>query len=163
MALRPLVQLSSVLVLVWAVTHHSSALLPTATPTQYHCYASLRTNLDDQNPSARCFGVRDGLFTGVYTDNELAALTVDDRHVTRHDKAHVIPGLWDGHGHVLAYGEFLHSVDLFGADSFANVRSRIDDYVVKNPHAGSAESWIRGVGWDQVLLGRMPTAVSAMD
>jgi predicted amidohydrolase YtcJ len=74
---------------------------------------------------------------------------------------YVIPGLWDGHGHLLQYGEFLHSVDLFGSDSLDEVRRRIKVYLQDNPGAGTSSSWLRGVGWDQTLLGRMPTAVSA--
>ena len=79
------------------------------------------------------------------------------------DSAHpgfVIPGLWDGHGHLLQYGEFLNSVDLFGSSSLADVLGRVGVYLSEHPDIGTPEEWIRGVGWDQMAFGRMPTAVS---
>lgn len=73
-------------------------------------------------------------------------------------EGHVIPGLWDGHGHLLQYGEFLHSVDLFGAETLDDVRERVKKYVDENAGAGTKDNWVRGVGWDQTPFGRMPTA-----
>lgn len=115
-----------------------------------YCYQGVRTH-DDSVPSAECFSVKDGLFKGV-SSGEPA--------VVREREGYVIPGLWDGHGHLLPYGEFLHSVDLFGSQSFEDVRERLVRYLETNPEAGTAEAWVRGVGWDQMALGRMPTAVS---
>jgi hypothetical protein len=120
-----------------------------------HCYRSVRTH-DDETPAARCFSVVDGHFTDVLTEDDFDA----DQVVERSD-GYVIPGLWDGHGHLLQYGEFLHSVDLFGAQSLDEVRARIRAYLDKNPDAGTKDQWLRGVGWDQTFFGRMPTAVSA--
>ncbi|KAI9167646.1 putative amidohydrolase YtcJ [Paramyrothecium foliicola] len=127
-------------------------------PTKY-CYTSVRTH-DTDKPSAKCFTVEHGVFRGVLAEDE----PNEEGHVPVNDAAdvevsgHVIPGLWDGHGHLLQYGEFLHSVDLFGSGSLDEARRRIKEYVEDNPGAGSNSSWIRGVGWDQTLLGRMPTA-----
>jgi predicted amidohydrolase YtcJ len=73
---------------------------------------------------------------------------------------YAMPGLWDGHGHLLPYGEFLNSVDLFGSTSMDEIRGRVRGYVEGHPGAGSATEWIRGIGWDQMALGAMPTAVS---
>lgn len=71
----------------------------------------------------------------------------------------MIPGLWDGHGHLRQYGEFLHSVDLFGSSSLEEVMVRVKKYIAENPSAGSKDEWVRGIGWDQTFFGRMPTAV----
>ncbi|KAK4195927.1 putative metal dependent amidohydrolase [Triangularia verruculosa] len=76
-------------------------------------------------------------------------------------KGWVIPGLWDGHGHLLQYGEFLHGVDLFGAGTKGEVRERLKEYLRQqgDGEVGSEGNWIRGVGWDQgVLREGMPTA-----
>jgi hypothetical protein len=114
-----------------------------------HCYQSVRTH-DADRPSAQCFSVRDGVFEDIWVpDVSIAATT-----------GHVIPGLWDGHGHLLQYGEFLHSVDLFGSKSLDEVKDRMKAYLDTNPGAGSEDQWLRGVGWDQTFFGRMPTAVS---
>ncbi|KAK4172786.1 putative metal dependent amidohydrolase [Triangularia setosa] len=77
-------------------------------------------------------------------------------------EGYVIPGLWDGHGHLLQYGEFLHGVDLFGAGSKEEVKRRLREYLHKRKDeegVGGRENWVRGVGWDQGLLREgMPTA-----
>ncbi|KAG5753099.1 hypothetical protein H9Q70_004274 [Fusarium xylarioides] len=112
-----------------------------------YCYKSIRTH-DPEQAEAQCFTVANGVFTAVGPRD--ADQSVLD--------GYVIPGLWDGHGHLLQYGEFLHSVDLFGAQSLAEVRARIKDYISANPGAGSKDNWVRGVGWDQTFFGRMPTA-----
>lgn len=93
----------------------------------------------------------------------------------------MIPGLWDGHAHVLQYGEMLSNVKLYGAESVdgmillcnsivcfiffvlivvLEVKTRIKEYLRKNPTHGSREKWIRGIGWDQKNFGGvMPIAV----
>ncbi|KAM0287524.1 hypothetical protein ACHAQH_000478 [Verticillium albo-atrum] len=115
---------------------------------QTFCYQGVRTQDADQ-PTAQCFTVEDGKFSRVFSWDDASLTTTP---------GFVIPGLWDGHGHLLQYGEFLHSVDLFGASSFDDVRGRLRNYVDTNPEAGTSDQWIRGVGWDQNVYGRMPTA-----
>ncbi|KAH7149493.1 amidohydrolase family-domain-containing protein [Dactylonectria estremocensis] len=132
-----------------------------------YCYQGVRTHDTDQ-PSARCFSVVDGAFKAVWTaaDGQAEAshvagdvdIGVDAPGHIQTLEGYVIPGLWDGHGHLLQYGEFLHSVDLFGSQTLDEVRSRTREYLVANPGAGSKDNWIRGVGWDQTFFGRMPTA-----
>ncbi|RTE74986.1 hypothetical protein BHE90_010549 [Fusarium euwallaceae] len=123
---------------------------PLKTNSATYCYTGVRTH-DSELPSAQCFSVIDGVFTAVWNKE------VDDQLLNQTD-GYVIPGLWDGHGHLLQYGEFLHSVDLFGAQTLDEVRSRIKKYLAENPGAGSKDNWVRGVGWDQTFFGRMPTA-----
>jgi hypothetical protein len=118
------------------------------------CYQSVRT-LSSQTPVANCFTVsRSGTFSRVF-QADAGSDSFKNAHA-----GHVIPGLWDGHGHLLQYGEFLGSVDLFGSESFDEVLSRTGAYLDKNPAAGTRDEWLRGVGWDQMALGRMPCAVS---
>ncbi|CAZ80826.1 unnamed protein product [Tuber melanosporum] len=72
---------------------------------------------------------------------------------------YAIPGLWDGHGHVLQYGEMLSGVKLYGAGSVDEIKTRIKEYLKKNPTHGNQEKWIRGIGWDQKNFGGvMPVA-----
>lgn len=131
--------------------HHSASSSSTTT----HCYQSVRTH-DSDKPTAQCFSVTDGVFSNVMSKDELVGDSLTDVE----DPGYVIPGLWDGHGHLLQYGEFLHSVDLFGSESLDDVRARIKEYLEANPGAGTKDQWVRGVGWDQTAFGRMPTAVS---
>jgi predicted amidohydrolase YtcJ len=138
-----------VIAIVYALRQQQPLVSFKTTATTTHCYASIRT-LWDEEPSPRCFNVTDGKFSAIFTPETLP----DHIH-----PGHVIPGLWDGHGHLRQYGEFLHSVDLFGSQSLEEVRVRLKKYLAKNPSAGTKHEWVRGIGWDQTFFGRMPTAV----
>lgn len=138
--------------MVWGYITLQRPLGPTIGSSDTYCYQGIRTH-DDEVPSAECFSVTDGLFSRVSAG--------EATDVRRRD-GYVIPGMWDGHGHLLQYGEFLHSVDLFGSQSFDEVRERLEGYLDANPGAGTRDAWIRGIGWDQMALGRMPTAVCDM-
>ncbi|KAI1344823.1 amidohydrolase family-domain-containing protein [Xylariaceae sp. FL0016] len=122
------------------------------TYSETHCYQSLRTNIEDGS-EANCFTVSPtGKFSKVFRAGSESKLAQNV------DAGYAMPGLWDGHGHLLQYGEFLNSVDLFGSESMDTVRSRIRSYIREHPEAGSESEWVRGIGWDQMALGSMPTA-----
>lgn len=126
--------------------------------SESHCFKSVRTNWDDL-PTANCFTVSPkGLITNVYALDQHKLGSGGETT----SEGYAIPGLWDGHGHLLQYGEFLHSVDLFGTTSLDEARTRVREYADKNPQAGSKTEWITGVGWDQMAYGQMPTAVRSM-
>jgi predicted amidohydrolase YtcJ len=111
-----------------------------------YCYETLTTLDATIDPKPNCFRVsHDGLIADVY-------------HGKPTLKGHVYPGLWDGHGHLLQYGELLKSVDLFGSHSLEDALSRVAVYAAAHPEAGTSTQWLRGVGWDQAAFGRMPTA-----
>ncbi|KAF2013924.1 hypothetical protein BU24DRAFT_434797 [Aaosphaeria arxii CBS 175.79] len=117
-----------------------------------HCYASIKT-LSSSQPQAECFTVSGGKFTKVYSDKTTAIDAVNGQ------TGHVIPGLWDGHGHLIQYGELLNSVNLFGAESMDEVQQRLVHYKNSRPELGTSQQWVRGVGWDQAKFdGRYPVA-----
>ncbi|KAI8301971.1 putative amidohydrolase YtcJ [Colletotrichum sp. SAR11_59] len=130
-----------------AVVRLQQPIFSNNTETTY-CYQGVRTH-DEAQPAAQCFTVLDGKFTRVFPWED-ASLTTN--------VGYVIPGLWDGHGHLIQYGEFLHSADLFGASTLDDVRGRLRDYVESHPDAGTKDEWIRGIGWDQNAYGKMPAA-----
>ncbi|GAB0133292.1 hypothetical protein EsDP_00001704 [Epichloe bromicola] len=145
----------------------SSSLGSVANASTY-CYRGVRTH-DHDNPSAQCFTVVNGTFARVWSDAnieetaESSSSSCDGAKTKTETKTelldgYVIPGLWDGHAHLMAWGEFLHSVDLFAAQNMTEVRSRLRAHLRRNPDAGTRDSWLRGAGWDQDLYGRMPTA-----
>jgi hypothetical protein len=124
--------------------------------TTTHCYASVRT-LAAEIPQAQCFSVSNGKFSRVFRDQVPGGIQKLERPRT----GHVIPGLWDGHGHLVQYGEFLDSVDLFGATSMQEVQRRLVQYRMERPEAGTEMQWLRGVGWDQAhFSGQWPVSVS---
>lgn len=129
---------------------------PSTAPKTY-CYAGITTlsSSPSEPHESNCFTVSaSGVFSRVFTSSTAEKI----------DPGHVLPGLWDGHGHLLPYGEFLSGVDLFGSSSLEDAKRRIRNYVYDNPQAGSPGEWIRGVGWDQAAFnGQMPTAVCTRD
>lgn len=118
-----------------------------------YCYDSITTLSDQTN--ANCFTVTGGKFSRVFENR--ADEFLHSRDVVRNSGV-VIPGLWDGHGHILGYGELLQTVDLFGSKSLDDASDRIKKYLTTHPTEGTKEEWIRGNGWDQAAFGRMPVA-----
>ncbi|KAF2186684.1 hypothetical protein K469DRAFT_706679 [Zopfia rhizophila CBS 207.26] len=121
--------------------------------SQTYCYISVKT-LSSTLSQAECFTVSpDGKFTKVFLDERSYDVVKAARY------GHVIPGLWDGHGHLLEYGELMDSVNLFGAKSMEEVQMRLAEYKYLHKEAGTSEQWLRGVGWDQANFGgEWPTA-----
>lgn len=142
----------------------------TAQEVRTYCYQSVRaTATDAELNNNNCFSVssKNGTFTRVFSSSSARGREEEGGGGEEEEgagyeirKGHVLPGLWDGHGHLIQYGEFLHSADLFGADSPGEVRRRLRAYLGVNPGVGTRESWARGIGWDQMVLGGMPFAVS---
>jgi hypothetical protein len=119
-----------------------------------YCYDDV-TTLSKGTPKAKCFSVSEaGSILNIWKNIEDAPTHREIR------KGAVIPGLWDGHGHILQLGEALQSVNLFDATSMKETLALVSQYVEKHPDAGSSQKWIRGIGWDQAIYGNMPTAVS---
>lgn len=127
-----------------------------------HCYASIRT-LSTVSSHAECFSVANGRFSRVFKDDLIKQDSSFD--VVKEARAgHVYPGLWDGHGHLIQYGELLNSVDLFGSSSMAEVQDRLVQYKMAHPEEGTSQHWIRGIGWDQANFdGAWPITVSDLE
>ena len=90
--------------------------------------------------------------------DELTANAVKEARV-----GYVYPGLWDGHGHLIQFGESLDSVSLFGADSMAEIKRRLVEYKAVRSEEGTSKQWLRGVGWDQAHFdGKWPTSVRCL-
>ena len=126
---------------------------------QTYCYDGVFTNTSPSpsDPSAKCFTITSspsgGRFSAIHSHSPPST-----SHTIQTRKGYALPGLWDGHGHLLQYGEFLHSADLFGCPSRECILDRLASYLSLNPAAGTANNWLRGIGWDQMLMGEMPTA-----
>ncbi|RVT48130.1 amidohydrolase [Rheinheimera sediminis] len=59
----------------------------------------------------------------------------------------LLPGLIDGHGHVLGLGQNLNRVDLRSSGSEAQAVAQVAAFAKSHPHS----QWILGGGWNQVL------------
>jgi len=124
-----------------------------------HCYSSI-TTLSSGASKAECFSVSNGRFSRVFKDDFIKQDASFDA-VKDARAGYVYPGLWDGHGHLIQYGELLNSVNLFGSGSMAEVQERLVKYKADHPEEGTGQHWIRGVGWDQANFdGEWPSTVS---
>lgn len=67
----------------------------------------------------------------------------------------LVPGMIDGHGHVMGLGAQLLRLDLSETNSLDEALAKIRSYAASNPN-----KWILGGGWNQERwkLGRFPTA-----
>jgi hypothetical protein len=87
--------------------------------TRVYCYGSV-TTLDDKDTvfAPGCLSVdTNGNFGKVFS---AAGLSSDDMRAKGWDvdlRGHVLPGLWDGHAHLLQYGEMLGSVQVYNTRS----------------------------------------------
>ncbi len=59
----------------------------------------------------------------------------------------LLPGLIDGHGHVLGLGEYLNQADLRGIGSEQDTVAEVARFAATQPQA----PWVIGRGWNQVL------------
>lgn len=124
-----------------------------------HCYTSI-TTLSSGQPHAECFSVSNGRFSRVFNDDLIKQDASYDT-VKEARTGYVYPGLWDGHGHLIQYGELLNSANLFGSETMKEAQDRLVQYKADHPEEGSSRNWIRGVGWDQAKFnGNWPIAVS---
>ena len=68
----------------------------------------------------------------------------------------LLPGLIDGHGHVMALGLAALQLDLVGTNSVADLQQRLRTF----SSSRTSDAWIIGRGWNQELWAdsRFPTA-----
>ncbi|KAF1935428.1 amidohydrolase 3 [Clathrospora elynae] len=131
--------------------HVAYKVLQSLFPTT-HCYASIRT-LSSRFSHAECFTVSAGKFSSVFADES------SHNAVKQARTGYVYPGLWDGHGHLIQFGESLDSVSLFGVESMDEAQKRLIEYKTGHSEVGTSEEWLRGVGWDQAnFRGMWPTS-----
>jgi predicted amidohydrolase YtcJ len=90
-------------------------------------------------------------------DNSLLAKYADAQKLSGGGKT-VLPGLIDGHGHVLGLGQNLAQAELRGSSSEQNAVAKVAAFAAANKEA----PWIIGRGWNQVLWPskQFPTAAS---
>lgn len=90
-------------------------------------------------------------------DNSVAAQYPDAAQLNGQGKT-LLPGLIDGHGHVLGLGQNLAQVELRGSSSEQEAVARVATFAASNKEA----PWIVGRGWNQVLwpTNTFPTAAS---
>jgi predicted amidohydrolase YtcJ len=103
--------------------------------------------LDRSLPWAEAVAVRDGRITWVGADAEVPDKTGPSTEIVDVDGRLVLPGFIDSHNHV-RLGSDADCVQLAGAASLGEVRSRIAAWLAEHPDA----EWVEGEGLDYPAL-----------
>ncbi|MGW0038437.1 amidohydrolase [Gordonia sp. NPDC003376] len=101
----------------------------------------------------RAIAIKDGQITALGDDAE--ASIGAQTEVIELDGSTVIPGINDGHLHFTAFSLTAHSYVKMGTDVFTSIR-QLDTFLTADKVDDSG--WIRGHGWDALVLGRNLTA-----
>lgn len=112
--------------------------------------------LDDKGQVVRFNGIlfnREGKITWLFKGKEKRPKKLEWK-IDMGGKT-LVPGMIDGHGHVMGLGDQLLRLDLSETKSLDEALAKIRDYAAANPN-----KWVLGGGWNQERwgLGRFPTA-----
>ena len=103
------------------------------------------TTLDDGSPVAQAVAVHGDLITAVGTTREIQASIGSRTGVIDLAGRRVIPGFVEGHGHLLALGHSLTTLDLADASDWPEIVERVR-LAAREAAPGA---WIEGRGWHQ--------------
>lgn len=100
--------------------------------------------LDSRNTVAEAIAVRGNRIIDVGSSEAIRNSYPSARSVELSGKT-VLPGLIDGHCHILGEGTALHSIDLVGTSSQKEIADMVRKRALETPRG----EWIYGRGWDQ--------------
>jgi predicted amidohydrolase YtcJ len=100
--------------------------------------------VNDSFAIAEAFAVADGKIVAIGTNNDILKTYKGKETIDAQGKV-IYPGFIDAHAHFLGYGQSLFMVNLYGAASWDEVITRVQQFVTDHPN----EKWIMGRGWDQ--------------
>ncbi len=113
--------------------------------------------LDSTLPLAEAVAINDGRIVGVGTragvESHFNGKVTIDLH-----GAYVLPGLIDGHAHMLDLGMSLQTIDLSGTRSPQEVAKLVEEATARTRPGG----WIRGRGWDARFWHEKMSSVSGL-
>jgi predicted amidohydrolase YtcJ len=101
----------------------------------------------DPKPRVEAMVAENGIIRAVGEKGDLATQFPKAKKVSL-DGGAVIPAFNDCHAHILSAGLALTRADLRGCQSFAEIQTRLQDWVDR----GNQKGWIFGIGYDQNLL-----------
>ncbi|MDQ3168202.1 MAG: amidohydrolase family protein, partial [Chloroflexota bacterium] len=106
-------------------------------------------------PGPTAVAIRRERIVAVGSDDDIRGLARPGTRVEDLRGATVIPGLIDAHNHLLATGQVLGQVSLYGCRDIAAILARVAEAVGR----AAPGEWVLGRGWDESMLadGRHPT------
>jgi predicted amidohydrolase YtcJ len=128
--------------LIWTV--HQPVLREPQPPDLIVHNANVYT-MNEAQPTANALAVRGERFVAIGGSDEVLRLRGGATRVIDAQRATIVPGFQDAHGHVAGLGESLQELDLKGTTSFEIIVDRV------RARAATAKpgTWIVGRGWDQ--------------
>lgn len=111
------------------------------------------STFDPTRPACSAVACREGRILAVGSDREVAALAGSRSRVLHLAGSRVTPGFVDSHMHLSWLGLGLGYIDLVGARSVDVLK----DLVRSRAARQQAGTWVLGRGWDQELLGVLPS------
>ena len=99
--------------------------------------------MDPVFPTAEAVAVNGGKIVGVGTDDGVTSHFSGTKTLNLHG-AYVLPGLIDGHAHMVDLGMSLQTINLSGARSPQQVATLVEEATARTRLGG----WIRGSGWN---------------
>ncbi len=99
--------------------------------------------MDTQNTMASAMAIKDGRVIAIGAEREVlnkysALQTTDARGGV------IVPGLMDGHAHLVGFADGLLEANLFAAESWEETVQRVVEHDAARPN-----EWVVGRGWDQ--------------
>ena len=111
--------------------------------------------VDDELPEAQAIAVLGDTIQAVGGDAEIERYVGEDTEVIDLEGRLVIPGLIEGHGHLMGLGSSLMNLDLMDSTSYEDIVVRVEQSVADlEPGA-----WLLGRGWHQSKWDRVPEPV----
>ncbi|GET32896.1 amidohydrolase [Prolixibacter bellariivorans] len=98
--------------------------------------------VDPEFSKAEALAVKDGLFVGVGTNEEILNQFTGNNIIDANGKT-IYPGFIDAHCHFLMYGQTLQKANLRDTKSFDEILDILKKHYQQNP-----EGWLEGTGWD---------------
>ena len=109
-------------------------------------YNGVIRTLDAAYPLCSAAAVKDGVILRLGSDEEILALAEAGTEKIDLGKKLMLPGFIDSHLHMLSYIEFLEQVNLSGAASLDEVKTRLSEGL---PQAIEKGRWLAGVSFNQ--------------
>ncbi len=148
--MRLLFHASAVAVLMSVVSASNG---PAVEPADLVLRGGIVRTMDREHPEAEAVAVREGRIVWVGSSGKAASWIGPGTQVVELRGRTVLPGFIESHGHFVALGRSLMTVDLTGASTYEEVVQRVARATQHTPKG----QWIVGRGWHQEKWTRRPT------
>lgn len=101
--------------------------------------------MDADLPEARALAARDGRIVALGSDADMEALIGSATRVIDLDGMLAVPGLIEGHGHYMRFGQTLEQLDLGRVRTWDEIVAMVEEAV----EGAQPGAWIEGYGWHQ--------------